>query len=230
MDDPAEDLGMLQLADSLFPSGLFAASNGLESLFLDGTITTAGELAALCRVYIEQQVGPCDCVAFANAYDAAAAQDHTGMAEIDAAYCSMRAIRETREAAIRSGAQVVRCVAEFQDDGFLRWYHNCIKDGTISGIYPVSLAVCCRALGIKKHSAILVLLYGFVAGSVGAALRLGMIQHFEGQRIIHELKPSILGAAGESSGKTVGEMWQFAPQAEINQMAHERRDSKMFIT
>jgi len=74
------------------------------------------------------------------------------------------------------------------------------------------------------------LLYGFVASNVGAALRLGMIQHFESQKIIHYLKPLIVKVAKENSNKTIAEMWQFFPQIEIYQMSHEKMDSKMFIT
>ena len=36
------------------------------------------------------------------------------------------------------------------------------------------------------------MLYSFTVNMVGAALRLGIHQHHDGQRIIHELKPDIL--------------------------------------
>jgi urease accessory protein len=38
----------------------------------------------------------------------------------------------------------------------------------------------------------MVMLYSFTVNMVGAALRLGIHQHHDGQRIIHELKPDIL--------------------------------------
>ena len=37
-DDIAEDLHVMQLSDSFFPTGLFATSNGLETLFFDKKI------------------------------------------------------------------------------------------------------------------------------------------------------------------------------------------------
>lgn len=45
-------------------------------------------------------------------------------------------------------------------------------------------------LDIPKHKAGLMLLYGFTVSM--AALRLGMLQHFEAQAIIHHLKPRII--------------------------------------
>ncbi len=231
MDDPAVELGMMQLSDSFFPTGLFATSNGLESLFMDGRVTSAHELAEFSRVCLEQQVGPSDCIALSNAYGFAESSDRKGIRELDAICASMRAVKEARDASLRSGAQLARCVRGFQGgDGLLGWYYNEIKNGGVAGSYPVSFAVCCNALGIKREKALLMLLYGFVASNVGAALRLGMIQHLEGQRVIHELKPVMARVARMYSDRTVADMWQFAPQIEINQMSHEGMDSKMFIT
>lgn len=225
-----DDLDALQISDSLFPTGMFASSGGLELMFAKGMVTGARELSALCRNLITHQVGVSDCVALASAYDAASRQDAGAMEEADAACCSAKTVREARDAYVRSGVQLCRCVAGFCGDARLAGYMECIRDGRASGVYPVALGVCCRALGIGKEKAALIMLYGFVSNTVGAALRLGMIQHFEAQGIIHELKPVMREAAASSVAKDVSEMWQFCPHAEALQMAHARTDAKMFIT
>jgi urease accessory protein len=74
------------------------------------------------------------------------------------------------------------------------------------------------------------LLYGFVVSVIGAALRLGILQHLDGQKIIHELKPFILVSVNENIGKPLSSIWQFAPAIDIIQMKHEQMDSRMFIT
>lgn len=225
------ELDLMQLSDSLFPTGLFALSNGVESLFHDGAVSTAAGLIEFCATCIEQQLGPCDCVLLSNTRSLAASREYGGIREMDAICAATRVTREVREASFRSGAQLARCVAEFsRGDAVLDWYRNEIRSGEVTGAYPVALAICCNALGIDGERGSLLLLYGFVASSVGAALRLGMIQHFEGQRVIHELKPLMAKTAAESSQKRADEIWQFLPQIEINQMAHERMDPKMFIT
>ena len=76
----------------------------------------------------------------------------------------------------------------------------------------------------------MMLLYSFTVGMVGAALRLGLIQHFEGQKIIHDIKPIITQTIIVHSNRSLLDMWQFAPQIDIAQMSHEKMDSKMFIT
>jgi len=73
-------------------------------------------------------------------------------------------------------------------------------------------------------------LYGFAVSIVGAAMRLGILQHFEGQKIIHELRPVILATVLENIDRPISNMWQFAPILDILQMKHEALGSKMFIT
>jgi urease accessory protein len=74
------------------------------------------------------------------------------------------------------------------------------------------------------------LLYGLAVSIAGAAMRLGILHHFEGQKIIHELGPSILQAVLENIDRPISNMWQFAPTLDILQMRHEFLSSKMFIT
>ncbi len=225
-----DDLDALQISDSLFPTGMFASSGGLELMFARGMVTGARDLSALCRNLITHQVGVADCVALANAYNAASHEDMDAVEKIDATCCSAKTVREARDMYVRSGVQLCRCVAGFCGNTRLARYVKCIDDGKASGVYPVALGVCCSALGIGKEKAVLIMLYGFVSNMVGAALRLGMIQHFEAQEIIHELKPIMREAAASSLIKDMSEMWQFCPHAEVLQMAHARSDSKMFIT
>lgn len=65
---------------------------------------------------------------------------------------------------------------------------------------------------------------------MGAALRLGILQHIEGQRIIHELRPVILESVLKNIDRPISSIWQFAPGLDILQMKHEIMSSKMFIT
>jgi urease accessory protein len=150
---------------------------------------------------------------------------------VDTIIFSMKLIEEVRNASTRSGTQVLRCVSSFRtDNSIMNGYQEAIKDKRASGVYPVALAVCSNALGISKYKAGLMMLYGFSVSMVGAALRLGVLQHFDGQRIIHELKPSISETVEKNIDRPLTSMWQFAPDIDILQIAHERMSSKMFIT
>ncbi len=231
IDDIEQELGVMQLSDSFFPTGIFATSNGLEFLFTEKKIQGMTDLIEMIRINIIQQMGPSDCVALANAFDSANKLDFDQVIEADSIVFAMKSIKEIRNASVRSGVQLIKCVSEFvKDDEILNQYKNNIIKNKAHGIFPVAFAICCNALKIKKEKSMTMLLYGFTVGVVGAALRLGLIQHFEGQKIIHRIKPIISETIKEYSNKSLFEMWQFAPQVDIVQMSHEKMDSKMFIT
>ena len=65
---------------------------------------------------------------------------------------------------------------------------------------------------------------------VGAALRLGMIEHIQSQKILHQLKPVIAETSNKYISNSLDEMWQFAPEYDVIQIEHEQTFSKMFIT
>lgn len=224
------ELSMMQLSDSFFPTGLFATSNGLEKLFLDKKITNVNELEKFNVTIIEHQVGPSDCVILANVIESHNLDKFDQIIKMDSLYSAMKSVKESREASMRSGIQLVKCIREFQCDKILNQYWQNIQNENLTGVYPVSFGVCCSALNIPKEKSLLMYLYGFVASIAGAALRLGMIDHFESQKMIHKLKPLVVKTAKESLTKSLDEIWQFSPQLEINQMAHEDMDLKMFVT
>ena len=226
-----EEISILQLSDSFFPTGMYATSNGLEALFYSKKIKHANELRDLIKVYMEHQIGPTDCTALGNSYEHAKRSDLERLIEVDQTVFSMKLIQEIRETSTRSGTQLLRCLSYFiTDNELLNRYQEAIKNRQAYGVYPVALAIASSTLNIPKRKAGLMMIYAFSVSIVGAALRLGMLQHFDGQRIIHELKPKILETVNNNINRQLMSMWQFAPSIDIFQITHERMSSKMFIT
>ena len=226
----AADLSMMQLSDSFFPTGMYSMSNGLEAIFYSGKKIKAEELRELVKTYLEYQIGPADCTALGNAYEHAARSNLLKLLEVDRVIFSMKLVQEIRDASIRSGTQLVRCIRSFSDNKILGQYDDAIRGGQAFGPYPVALAVAANAFLIPKEKAALVMLYSFSVSIVGAALRLGMLQHFDGQKVIDELKPTIVKVTKANINRPIEGMWQFAPSIDIIQISHERMNSKMFIT
>lgn len=225
-----EDLSFLQLSDSLFPTGLYAMSNGLEALFKTKKLRR-NDIQELIDVFLRQQMGPSDCAALGNAYESLKKSDLKGLINADQTLYSMRIIEEVRNASVRSGIQLLKCVSSFvKGNAMLVGYQKAVIDGEASGIYSVSFAVASWSLDIPKHKAGLMLLYGFTVSIIGAALRLGILQHFEAQAIIHDLKPCILESLQKNIDRPLSGLWQFAPGLDILQIKHEQMSSKMFIT
>jgi len=227
-DEILRNLGILQISDSFLPTGMYSMSSGLEMLASIGAIPRKS-LVEFISVQIAQQIGPCDCIILGCVMDAAAAGDAKRIAEIDQVASAIKTVRVAREASRSSGTQLLRVSERICSDKLLSEFAQLAANDSTPCMYPVAFGVCAHALKIDKVRAGLSLLYGFAVSMVGAALRLGLIHHFDGQEIIHELKLAIADAS-KYTDSSMSEIWQFAPQAEILQMKHEARDSKMFIT
>jgi urease accessory protein len=226
-------ISALQLSDSFFPTGMYTTSNGLEALFYKNQRkqSNPNELLEMIKVYLACQIGPADCTALGNSYDCAQRQDLGALIEIDRMIFSMKLVREIRDASARSGSQLIRCLVSFiTNDNILSKFNDAIRDGRASGVFPVAFAIACNVLDISKNTAGLMMLYSFTVSMVGAALRLGMLQHYDGQRVIHEIKPEITKIVESCIERPLTSMWQFAPGIDILQIKHERMNSKMFIT
>lgn len=225
-----EDISILQLSDSFFPTGLYATSNGLEALSQEKKLRSK-DISKFITTYLKQVIGPSDCTALGNAYESCKKRDIVSLIHIDESTYHMRLIEETRTASVRSGNQLLKCVISFsKNNKMLKEYQNAITNGKATGVYPVSFGVVTAALSIPKKKAGLIYLYGFTVSIVGAALRLGILQHFEGQKVIHCLGSVILQTVLENIDRPILNMWQFAPGLDILQMKHEVMTSKMFIT
>lgn len=225
------DINLLQLSDSFFPTGLYSTSSGLETFFYQKRIRTATELKQLLTIYLQNQIGPADCVALGNSYEYAKASDLKKLKTADQRIFSMKLVKEIRDVSIRSGTQLLKCISSIiATNQVLVDYQAAIKNGTASGIYPVALAVSCAAFGIPKGKAGLILVYSFAVSVIGAALRLGMLTHFEGQKIIDELKPVMLNTVKKNVNRQLSDMWQFAPEIDITQILHEQAETRMFIS
>jgi urease accessory protein len=227
-----DDISFLQLSDSFFPTGLYTTSNGLELLFYKkNKKLTFDDIFDFIKAYISNQIGPTDCSILGNVYNCIQKNDCSTLIDLDSMYYFMRLIDETRSASTRSGIQLLKCVSSFiENNEYVNFYLKNIKEGNAKGVYPVSFALSCNAMNIKKERSGLMLMYGFTISIVGAALRLGILQHYDGQRIIHKMKPIILSNVIKNINRPYSNMWQFIPQLDIIQMHHEQMDSKMFIT
>jgi urease accessory protein len=226
----SKDVSLLQISDSFFPTGLYATSNGLEALSQVKRLKSK-DISRFITIYLHHVVGPTDCTALGNAYESCKKMDLAALLNTDESLYYMRIIEETRSASVRSGNQLLKCVRTFiKHKKMLKDYQNAIMFGNASGVYPVSLGVATWSLDIPKNKAGMILLYGFTVSVIGAALRLGILQHFDGQHIIHELRPAILESVLKNIDKPISSMWQFAPGLDILQMKHEMMSSKMFIT
>ena len=230
MNTDFSELTLMQLSDSFFPSGLYTLSNGLETIFDEKRASSEGDVYDFLEVTLEQQLGPADSVALSNAYDCAKSKDISGIIRCDNVLYSMKLIQESRAASCRAGSQMLKCIVAISSDSFLKSYSEKISKNDSPGTHPVVAGVCSFAMGIKKEQARQMMMYGFCVSVTGAALRLGMIDHIQSQKLLHKIKPKIHQTLEKFIDTKIDDCWQFSPQYDLIQMTHEKKFSKMFIT
>jgi urease accessory protein len=228
-------LAALQLGDSLFPSGGFTLSHGLETLAERGLVTDAASLEAWIVQTLRWQVGPTDGVASAAVWSAG--DDLALVAEIDCRLLATKLAREPREAAQRTGRQMLAALAVVTESmtsasgsGTLVRFRRDVLAGRSPGLQPVVLGLAGRQLGIGRRETVLLLLHLYAAGCLGAALRLVDVDDVEMQAIRLRLAPSLAAAADEALRTPWQEMYACALQTELMAMLHERSNMRLFAT
>jgi urease accessory protein len=216
----------MQLADSFFPSGIFGASGGLESLLRSGRVKDSHGVLQFIRQQLQFQLVPCDCAVFLAVMNAARKHDIAAAVRADNMCYSMKMVSEVRVASTRSGRQLLNSIIHIAPTRFAKRFRKEIDSGASAGTQPACLAVAADSFGIPRKSALRMMLYSYSAGMVGAALRLGIIQHIDGQKILSQLAGDINSVRTAS----IQDIWQLSPLIDILQMQHERDDLRMFIT
>jgi urease accessory protein len=220
-------LAALQLGDSLFPSGGFTLSHGLETMAEHHLVRDAASLRQWIEIGLRWQVAPSDGVAAAATWSAA--DDLDEVAEIDRLLHATKLAREPREASERTGRQMLATLATVAG-GSLTRYGRVVMAGRAPGSQPVVLGLAGRQLGIGQRETVLLLLHLYVAGCLGAALRLLDVDDVETQHIRLALAPALSASADESLAVPWKEMYACAVQTELMTMMHERATMRLFAS
>ncbi len=225
---------LMQLADSFFPSGMFSMSGGLESLVIHKKITNWEQVLNFIKEQIEFQLVPSDCVVLSITIDGVKNFDLEKVIHIDNKYYSMKLAKEVRNSSVRSGKQVFHCLKHMIGENknkFLKQFDSKIESKETPCTYPVALGITAVCLELPIQSVMRIFLYSFSSSVVSAAIRLGVIQHLDAQKILMLLAEHVNNIIlNLTQKKTTKDIWQLTPLTEIHQMKHEHNESRMFIT
>jgi urease accessory protein len=172
-------------------------------------------------------VATSDGVAAAAAW--AAGDDIVLAAEIDRLLQATKLAREPREASERTGRQMLSTLALLAG-GPLTAYRREVAAGRAPGLQPIVLGLAARQLGIGRRETVLLLLHLYVAGCLGAALRLLDVDDVQVQQIRLGLAPVLEAAADEALAIRWEEMYACAAYTELMTMIHERATMRLFAS
>jgi urease accessory protein len=203
-------LTAMQHADSAFPSGSFAFSNGIEGLAALGPGLDRARLAAAVDSTIRHRWACADRVALVHAFRA---HDLDHVAAIDAAVEASTIAEPLRTGSKRNGGALLAahvrlatpCAAAFR---------ALIDAGQAHGHLAVVQGLLWRNLGICEPHAVAMSGYTTASGLVAAAVRLGQIGAIAAQAVLGSALRAVEEAAGAPIPAAV-EIASFTPWLDI---------------
>ncbi|WP_374201144.1 urease accessory protein UreF [Streptomyces mayonensis] len=219
----------LQLTDSAFPSGFYTLSHGLEGFVQQGAVGP-GSLDVLLHDVLRHGVGPADATALALAHRAAAAGDWDAVAATDRRLYATKLGREMRQAATRTGRQLLDLAAEvFGAPGVVR-YHRTVTARRAPGTQAVAAGVVYAASGVPVRQAVAADLFAFCASFAGAALRLRLTDHRLAQVLLRQAAPVIEETVREALTRGLDDLGATTFAADVMSARHERAEARLFAS
>ena len=224
-------LSLMQLSDSLFPSGAFAHSYGLEQLAREGVLRRPEELQRYVESLLRQTLAPCDGTAALRAFEAAHANDLAPVIDADRALYRTKAPYELRAASLATGRRLIDEVSPHLEAPFLREYASAVKADRSLGTQPVAFGVVCAALGVSDgESVVASLLLVSATAVLQASMRLMPISHRDVQATLHYLRPIIATLAWDLTSGGARPLRSFQPLQDIASMRHEVATARLFAS
>jgi urease accessory protein len=219
---------LLQITDSLFPSGTFAHSYGLEGLLQrdnGGDIATwRAMLAEIWSTHLLRSDG----LLGLQAHRAMAAGDLDLVRAADLTLHAMKLPRELREASTSTGhAFLVEASVVFSNP-YLGALRADVEAGTSPGNHAIVFQTVAAVLGADAYESLVTWGYQTIAQMTAALLRLGVFGHRTAASLIAALQPVVEEGARRVLALSPGDLASFAPRLEIASMRHERQYSRLF--
>lgn len=223
-------LSALQLADSLFPSGAFAHSYGLEQLVADGVVRNADSLRLLLEVELHERLARADLAALLAAHDAAGRGDERRPVLADRALISVKLAREDREGSMRVGRRLLVECARLAPSPALAAHLGAVERAQAPGNAAVALGLGAAAMGMEGREAALLAAYTYCSTQVAAALRLLRLGHGEAQAALRAAQPAMAAAVELATRTPWNELMPCGPQLDAASARHERTEARLFAS
>lgn len=221
---------LFQLTDSLFPTGAFACSYGLETYAQEGLVHDATTLSSFVTTSIRIALGRGDGLFASMSYASSKNQAWDDIITFDGMIHAMKLAKEAREASLKIGRRLVSTmVAVFPSHG-TRELASMVKTRSIRGHHAVMFGALSAHLDISQKQCVQVFLYTWLSSMVSAAIRLRIIGPIEGQQQIASQLPLLAEVSDSILNRHAEDLAPSCPGLDIRLMRHERSYSRLFIT
>lgn len=224
MNDLKSLFTAIQYADTFFPAGTVSFSWGLEGLSQDGLVSDAESVAAFVEGQLRHRWAQGDRNIMVHSLFSAS--DLETVLALDHLQEAMTIPAEQRIGSTTSGRALLNTHDKL-GTRYVHSYREAILEGRGRGHLAVAQGVIAAGSGLDQTTAMLVAGYTYCTGTLGAAVRLGLISAIESQRILSGLGPAIIETT-EAPILELNEVGGFSPQNDIAMMRHEVQDARLF--
>lgn len=206
-------LRLVQWLSPAFPTGAFAYSHGLEQAISAGDVSDEAGFADWLADILDYGAGWNDAVLLACGLRGEPLDELADLARALAG--SAERLRETSE----QGAAFGKAIAEMSGEA-----------PVLAEPLPVAMARASRDLGLSFEQIVAVFLHSFASNLVSVGIRFIPLGQSAGQRVLAGLHPKIADIAARAALAERGDLAASAFRAELQAMAHETLEVRIFKT
>ncbi|HVB38180.1 MAG TPA: urease accessory UreF family protein [Vicinamibacterales bacterium] len=226
--DPLTFLHALQLNDTLFPTGAFAYSDGLETAVSGGRVCDAADLDGWMAHVVEVVLAGCDGPAALGAAAAYAQGDWEAVARLDREVTALKPAASARAGSSLVGRRLIATWRALQASARFEAFASVVEGRRLPANLPIAYGAVAVSAGLDARAMLLGYGYGRLAGVASAALRLMPIGQQAAQRLLTGRLASLPTVVDAVLARGVQAPRTFAPAQDIEQMAHRRVYSRLF--
>ncbi|MEL6521797.1 MAG: urease accessory UreF family protein [Pseudomonadota bacterium] len=188
MTTALSQLRLLQIADSAFPTGAFAFSNGLETLVEEGRVSDKASAKAFLLEQILPRWAAFDRVFLGQAHGLAG---NMGALLVLDQRCHLQNTSPTlADASRRMGRAILSVHVRLGTVGAAEM-RAALQDHAIGGCDPVVQGMIGAGLGLSADETAVGALHAMVAAYLSAAVRLGTLGAIEAQTLLSDAGPAM---------------------------------------
>ncbi|HEX8856638.1 MAG TPA: urease accessory UreF family protein, partial [Thermoleophilaceae bacterium] len=109
-------------------------------------------------------------------------------------------------------------------------YAERVKSGAAPGNHAVVVGLLSASLSVACLDAVVGELYAFSSSWVGAAMRLGLVDHRGAQALLHQARPVIATTALEVNDRDASRISSCTPFLDVMAMRHEQAELRLFAS